>query len=275
MNKTLIAGALVLGAAGCATGIVAAAGAQETQPTVGLAVAAKHITITGADALAAGPTTIRLTGVGKGDHGAAVFKLKPGVTHEQLERAARSSAQPSTAEKLGKFVASGFVGAGQSYTTSILLDRDTEYAVIRFGEKSSSVDGWFRTSDTSSNARLLDPDVRVTLRDYSFGGASTLPRDGVVQVLNAGHHQHHALILPLKKGVSTKRVLRDIKAGKEPRYAIAGAPRALTEIVSPATTNDVTQKLTPGKSLLVCFLQDSAKSPPHAALGMAKVVTVK
>ena len=52
-------------------------------------------------------------------------------------------------------------------------------------------------------------------------------------------------------------------------------PAALTEIVSPKTTNDVAGRLKPGKHLLVCFLQDSPRKPPHAALGMARVVTVR
>ena len=180
------------------------------------------------------------------------------------------------AEKYGKFVASGFIQGKKTYTTSILLDASSEYAVLRFGEKAAEVEGWFATSAESSNAPLPEPDVRVTLRDYSFGGASTLPRDGLIQVLNAGKVQHHTLIFPLAKGVNTKRLLKGIKAGKEPsRKAFAGPPAALTEIVSPQTTNDVAEKLRPGKSLLVCFLQDTPKKPPHAALGMAKVVTVR
>src|SRR3712207_2684061 len=105
MNTTLIAGALVLASAGCATGVVAAAGAQETRPTIELGVAAKRTTITGTDGLQAGPTTLRFRGVGKGEHGAAVFKIKPGVTHEQVEAAARSR-NSNHAERYGKFVAS-------------------------------------------------------------------------------------------------------------------------------------------------------------------------
>ena len=66
-----------------------------------------------------------------------------------------------------------------------------------------------------------------------------------------------------------------LKAGKEPRNAFAGPPSAPVEVVSPGTVNDVESTRRAGKLLYVCFLQDSSKAPPHAALGMAKVVTVK
>ena len=274
MNKHLIAVGCVLASAGAAGGIVAAAGAQEPQQTVRITLSATSAQITGAEALKQGYTKLTFTSSGKGERGFAVFKLKPGVTRQQFETEAPKIDNPNDAAKLGAFVASGFIEGKKTYTTSIVLDKTSEYALIDFTKK-AAVRGFFATNDQSSNAPVPPADVRVTLRDYSFGGGSTLPRNGTIQVVNTGKVLHHTLIFPLRKGLDTKKLMRDIKAGKEPRNAFAGPPSALTEIVSPKTTNDVEERLKPGKNLLVCFLQDSPKKPPHAALGMAKVVTVR
>jgi hypothetical protein len=87
---------------------------------------------------------------------------------------------------------------------------------------------------------------------------------------------HHALAFPLKKGVNSRALLRRLRRGGEPSQRMfAGPPQALVEIVSPGAVNSVEAKLKPGKTLLVCFLQDSPRAKPHSALGMAKVVTVR
>lgn len=274
MNKNVIAVACVTAAAAAASGIVAAAGAQEAPQQVGITIAASSAQITGAEALKQGYTKLVFKASGKGERGFAVFKLAPGVTRQQAETQAPKIEDPNDAAKLGTFVASGFIEGSKTYTTSVLLDATSEYALIDFTKK-PGIRGWFTTSAESSNAPVPAPDVRVTLRDYSFGGASTLPRNGTIQVVNTGKVLHHTLVFPLRKGVDTKKLLRDIKAGKEPRTAFSGPPSALTEIVSPKTTNDVAERLKPGRNLLVCFISDGKKKPPHATLGMAKVVTVR
>lgn len=278
MIKQLIGGAaaLSLAAAGAGAGVAAAVSpAQEAPPTVGLAVSAKAVQVTGAEALKAGPTTLRITAAGKGELAPAVLELKPGVTHEQVAQAAKELGTMA-GEKVGTLVASTFfMGGGAPYTTTVDLDPG-EHAVVNFGRKGATVVGFFTVGAERSAAVKPAPAATVSMHDYRFGGASTLPRGGTIRVTNDGKVQHHALVMPLKKGVDTKRVLKDLRAGKEPAYALGGPPSALTEVVSPGTTNDVqTTPSKAGKYLLVCFLQNSPKQPPHAVQGMAKVVTVK
>lgn len=270
------AAALSLAAAGAGAGVAAAVSpAQEAPPTVGLAVSAKAVQVTGAEALKAGPTTLRFTAAGKGELAPAVLELKPGVTREQVAKAAKDLGTMA-GEKLGTLVASTFfVGGGAPYSTTVDLDPG-EHVVLNFGRKGATIAGSFTVGAERGTAVAPAPAATVSMKDYAFGGPSTLPRGGTIRVTNDGKVQHHALVLPLKKGVSTKRVLKDIRAGKEPAYALGGPPSALTEVVSPGTTNDVqTTASRPGKYLLVCFLQNSPKQPPHAVQGMAKVVTVK
>jgi hypothetical protein len=116
MNKHLIAVGCVLATAGAATGIVAAAGAQEPQQNVSVTISASSAQITGADALKQGYTKLTFRASGKGERGFALFKLAPGVTRPELEAYAKKVGNPAEAEEKGTFVASGFVAGKQTYT---------------------------------------------------------------------------------------------------------------------------------------------------------------
>jgi hypothetical protein len=275
MNKNVIAVACVTAAAATATGIVAAAGAQEAPPTVTVTMAAKSATIQGADALKSGSTRLVVKASGKGERGVIFFQLKPGVTREEMTEAAPKIQNPADARRYGTFIASAFVQGAQRYATTVNLPA-AEYAVIDFSREKAVVRGAFTVGQEAGTATAPTPAATISMRDYRFSGPSTLPRNGVLQVDNDGKKLHHALVFPLRKGTRTSKVLADLKKGKEPSSKIfAGPPQALVELVSPGTKNAVEAKLQPGKNLLVCFISDGEKKPPHAALGMAKIVTVR
>lgn len=58
--------------------------------------------------------------------------------------------------------------------------------------------------------------------------------------------------------------------GEEPGSAVAAQPA-----VTVGLDDDVEMPRRRGQVLYICFLQNSPKARPHAALGMAKVVTVR
>jgi hypothetical protein len=273
LKKQALAGALALAltAAGAA-GVVA----QEAPPTVDVDVTPKKMVVSGADALKGGPTKLSFDFTGRGEVGFVVMELRPGVTRAQVEKAAPKIQDPAAAEKrYGRFVASTFLADQRKYTTTIALKPATEYVLIDI-TKRGAVRGGFRVGSEAGTAVAPAPAVTVGLEDYGFDVPSTIPRTGALRIENRGKVLHHMLSFPLRKGVDDKKLLRDLKAGKEPpRTAFAGPPSAPVEIVSPGTVNDVETMRRRGKVLFVCFLQDGPKKPPHAALGMAKVVTVK
>ena len=274
MNRYVIAVSCIAAFAAGATGIVAAANAQEAPPTVTVTATAKSATIQGANALRSGQTRLVIKASRSGERGILVFKVREGITREQVTRAVPRIEDPKDAKRYGEFVASTFVNPGGSYATTVNLPA-ADYAIIDLTRKPVTR-GFFRTGPEAGTAAAPAPAASVGLDDYRFTGPSTLPSEGVLRVTNDGDVLHHALAFPLRKGVDTKALLRDLKRGKEPAQRLfSGPPSALVEIVSPGTENAVEAKLKPGKTLLVCFLQDSARSKPHSALGMAKVVTVR
>jgi len=272
MKKQALAGALTLAitAAGAA-GVVA----QEAPPTVDVAVTAKKMTVRGADALRGGPTRLAFELTGRGEVGFVVLELKPGVTRAQVARAAPKIQDPAAAERrYGRFVAGTFLAGRRTYATTITLKPATEYVLVDITRR-GVVRGGFQVGQEAGTAVAPTPPITVGMEDYSFDVPSTIPRTGAMRIENRGRVLHHLLAFPLRKGVNTTKLLRDVKAGKEPRTAFSGPPSAPVEIVSPGTVNDVEGTRRPGKVLFVCFVRDSRKAPPHAALGMAKVVTVK
>jgi hypothetical protein len=275
MNKHLIAaGALTLAVAGASTGVVSA---QATLPELEFDVTPNAVKVApGTTQIGAGFHRITLDRRGKGETGLALVRLNAGVTPEEFGKQIPKIKSPDEAAKYGRFAASTFLAGKTSYTTTIKLD-DADYAFVDFTNK-PAVRLTFHAGPAPDDggAHLPPVDANVNLMDYRFAMPSTLKAGKTtLRVANRGNVLHHALVFPLAKGVDTAKLLKKIKAGKEPRSEFAGPPSALVEMVSPRFTNDVEVNLHKGKYLFVCFLQNSPKAKMHAQLGMQKVVTVR
>ena len=273
MRQQLIAGAVALAVAG--SGASAVAAQAPTPPRVGLDVTPQAITFEGAPKVGTGYHRFNLENKGRGQAGVGLMQLRPGVTAEQVSAAIGSIQDPMQIEQYGRVVASALLAPRGQYTTTVRLV-DADYVVVDF-TKQPAVRLSFRAGPQAGGAASVKaPSTRVTLRDYRFTMPSTL-RAGrqTIRTTNAGRRMHHVLMMPLKPSADASKVLADLKAGKEPRSAIGGPPSALVEVVSKGTTNDVEVNLRRGRYLMVCFLQNSPQSKPHAQLGMRKVVTVR
>jgi hypothetical protein len=272
MNKHLIAaGALTLAVAGGSAGAVAA---QSTPPEIEFDVTAKAVKIAAGTQIPAGVAKLTFDRTGKGETGLALVRLNAGVTVEQFGAQVPKLRDPSGVHKYGRIVASTFVAGNDEYSTTVKLD-DADYVFVDMTEKPATRLS-FHAGPGDSGAVAPAADASVSLRDYRFVMPASLKAGKqTLRVANKGDVMHHALVFPLAKGVNGAKLMKKIKAGKEPRKEFAGPPSALVEVVSPATTNDVEVNLRKGKYLFVCFLQDSPKSKMHAQMGMQKVVTVK
>ena len=268
MRKHAFTAALAVAAIGAGAAVV---GAQEPTPEVGVAITPKAMTVTGADALKSGPTRLVFSTQSK-ERGFLLLALKDGVTREQVAEAAPKIQNPAKAEKkYGRFVASSYVTRGNEYATTVDL-AGGEYVLIDM-TKQPAVRAGFVVGEERSTATMPATDKSVIARDYRFSAPDGLPKSGPFLVENRGDELHHVLAFPIKRGISAKRVVKGLMRDK-PR-GITGPPTALTEIVSSGTKNAVETPLRKGRVLLICFLQDGPKKPPHAALGMYKAVTVR
>jgi len=268
----LAAGALALTVAGASAGIGSAQG--PAVPEIEFAVTPKAVKIAPGTQIGAGFTKLTLERTGKGESGLVLFKLNPDVSQEELGAAVSKIREPKDAEKYGRLVASTFIAGKSTYSTTIKLE-DADYAWVDITRKPAVRLG-FHAGPAENGAAQPEADHNVKLRDYRFGMPASLESGRqTLRVSNDGDVLHHALVFPLAKGVNGGKLMKKIRAGKEPTKEFGGPPTALVEVVSPETTNDVEVNLRKGKYLFVCFLQDSPRAKMHAQLGMQKVVTVK
>ena len=273
MKKHLLAaGALALTVAGASAGIGSAQG--PAVPEVEFDVTPKAVKLAPGTQIGAGFTKLTLDRTGKGESGLILVKLNAGVTQEQFAAEAPKIENPNDAKTFGSFVASTFIAGKSSYSTTIKLE-DADYAWVDITKKPAVRLG-FHAGPAQNGAAEPAADHDVKLGDYRFGMPSRLkPGRQTLRVSNDGDVLHHVLVFPLAKGVNGAKLMKKIKAGKEPTKEFGGPPTALVELVSPQTTNDVEVNMRKGKYLFVCFLQDSPRAKMHAQLGMQKVVTVK
>ena len=272
MKKHLVAGAAALAVVG--SGASAVSAQNPTVPKLGFDITSQAVTVEGAPRIGTGHYRITLENKGR-QAGVALVQLKPGVTVEQFGAAVPNVQDPSQIQQYGTVVASNFWERKGSYTTTIRLS-DADYVFVDVTKRPAPRMSFHAGPQAGGAAKAPKADASVRLKDYRFEMPSTLKAGkATIRTTNAGKNLHHALVMPLKKGVSGARVLKDLKVGKEPRYAIGGPPSALVEVVSPKTTNNVEVNLRKGRYLFVCFLQNSPKSKPHAMQGMRKIVTVK
>ena len=246
--------------------------AQEPAPDVLVKVTPKAITVTGAEALKAGPTRLVMSSSGKAQRGVVLVKLKDGVSRgEAAERARRIETSQQGERRIGRFLASALLGNGTEYATTVVLS-EGEYVLVDI-TKTPTVRAGFTVGAEPSTAMMPTTTATIVARDYRFRLPRTLPRDGPFLVENRGRKMHHVIALPVRRGVSAKRIARSVLRGRS-RY-LTGAPSAVTETVSGGTANAVEGRFREGRVLFMCFVQDGPRKPSHAALGMYKAVNVR
>jgi hypothetical protein len=254
-------------------GFAAAGNAQEAVPTVGLQVSPSKVTLTGAEGLRPGPLRLVFASDGRRARDLTIFELKSGVTREQVERALRRIRSPDAAERYGKLVSGGAVARGAGYATTIPAKAAT-YLVID-ATQTPGVRAAFTVGGEPTAAVTPAPDGTIGMREYRFDGPATLPRQGVVRFVNRGDELHFGLAVRLKRGASTRSVLRDLRRGRERIPALGSAVEALG-LVSGDTTNDVEVRFRPGRYVLVCLYGDrESQNKPHSTLGMARAFRVR
>ena len=274
VKQQLIAGATALALAGSGASLVSAQ--APTVPRLGFDITPQAIAFEGAaPQVGTGFYKLSLENKGRGQSVVALVKLKPGVTPQQFSAAVPKLKDPSKIGDLGSIVASSFAMGPADYVTTIRLE-NADYAFVDVTKKPVARLSFRAGPGAGGAAAAPAPTATVTLKDYRFVMPSTLkPGKQVLRTRNSGRQLHHALMMPLKKNADAVKVIRELRAGKEPRSAIGGPPSALVEVVSPGTTNDVEVNLRKGRYLFVCFLQNTPRSKPHSMLGMEKIVTVK
>jgi hypothetical protein len=275
VKKFLIAGVATLALGGAA----AVAVAQEAPPTVTVALGKTAVTVTGADALKAGPTRFEFSVADGKEQFGVLFAFAPDTTVEEFEKALPKG--PGAVLQLGSIEASAsLAGRSDKRALTATLKPGVTYAAVQATADNGSK--WkhslFTVGQETSTAVAPTPDATVRFVDYGFRGSKTLPRNGVVRFENDGKSPHFAVAFPLRKGADPKAAVRAMKKNQEKRFMrmAGGEPTEPQGLITGGAVNDVEVKFAKkGTYVLACFFSDGPRAKPHAARGMVRAVTVK
>jgi hypothetical protein len=146
-----------------------------------------------------------------------------------------------------RVLAAAAVHPGRTYTTTITARAGTYVARdLTEGAKAA-----FTVSGEATSAALPHADARVNVTEQGIDAPKALPAIGVVRVDNQSHDDQHVRAIRVPRGRSTDEAAKLVRKGRVGR---AGKATELVGLVSPATSNRVQVRLTPGRYLLVSGL---------------------
>ena len=286
IKAVLAAGALLLGTVNRGSLVT------ETTATAGSALP-REVTIVGLDyafqaprELPAGPTTFRFDNKGKVRHEFNIALLKPGAKIDDLIALRKQG--KSTLSLLEGPVGVLFAAPGGrssvGLTTDLIPGRD--YAVICIFRDTATAPrhlemGMYSVIHVAPGVSATNsgdiPTHFITGLDYAFKAPATIPSGRRwLAFENQGKVAHEVAIALLRQGVTIDSVLKVEKAGGEVDGMFEpGESGLLHSQAGQKALGRLDVDFLPGRVYsIVCFFQDSAKAPPHVALGMVGSIQV-
>jgi hypothetical protein len=225
-----------------------------------------------------GLTHFTLQNTGAEDHQALFFRLDEGVTLEDLATGLQDAQTEADFEAFGSFAGGPIAGPGGAFDATLDLAPGSYVLICTIPSPDGvphadkgMVTTLEVTEPSAEQPPAPDADVTVTLSDFAFDVADTLPAgETVFAVVNGGDQIHEMGMIKLDEGATLDEVLASLEAPEGP-YSVVGALYGLASGSNGWTTID----LTPGTYALVCFVTDPQSGQPHIALGMHDSFTVQ
>jgi uncharacterized cupredoxin-like copper-binding protein len=169
----------------------------------------------------------------------------------------------------------GTVAPGKTGTATVVLKPGNYY--VQNDEGEPGPDNLAKLSVTGEGGgELPSTPATVTAKEYSFQASGLKAGSNRITFENGGKELHHLLAVPIKPGANLAAVKKFIASEGE-----GGGPppvdfeKASSTSVLDGGTKEVTEiDLKKGKYAFVCFIQDRAGGPPHAAKGMLQEQTI-
>jgi hypothetical protein len=254
--------------------VVVSASAQAPPPTVTVTATETTLTVGATGPLASGPTRFEFVQTDDSAPEITVGALRAGVTVDAFTAALRSD--PNAAIEMAHLDGGVTFGPGEdSRAVTMNLRPSSTYVAVNIA--GDNPQDWevtqFSTSDQANGASPPQADARVRIFDLRFGGARTLPRDGVVRFENAGWAPHFALAAPLRRNAKPRAVARALRRNAQrPLGRLLDFSRSI-EAQSLITRGavDYNELRFPkrGRYVMVCFFEG------HNTQGMFRFVRVR
>jgi hypothetical protein len=237
-----------------------------------VAVEAADFSFKAPDTLPSGPTTFRLTNIGKELHHiiliketqAEVEQLKPGVPPPA---GLVVLGGPNAAPPGGTAEATVDLTPGEYTMVCLISGPDGKLHMYKGMKRPLTV------TQGSSTAAVPTPDITVRMTDYAYEIPDTITAGHhVIRIENVGPQLHEMVFVKLDSG----KTARDYQtwalkqAGPPPGSPVNGA-----SLMTVGIANTVAMDLTPGQYALICFVEDAKDRKPHFVHGMIKQITVQ
>jgi hypothetical protein len=290
---TLIGAALALGAIACGDD----GGEEAPEPTATEEPAAQipDVFISAADysfqapaSIAGGITRLSFQNDSAAeDHQAQLIRLNDGVAFEDFQAAFETI--ESEADVPGVFA--GGPGAGPGLSNSNVLNMEPgQYVLLCLIP--SPTDGVIHaakgmmqalevTAAAAEQPELPTADLAVSAYEFTFDVPETLPAgETTFDVTNDGAQDHEMALIRLEGGFTVDQLLDLFFAEPDPEAPPPEGPPPFSflgqvAVMATGRSGQTTIDLTPGSYAFLCFVTDPTSGQPHAALGMAKPVTVE
>jgi len=241
--------------------------------------------------LKAGVVELTLTNTGQRPHDLQLFQIDKGTTDEQIKKEFLDTFEQEGSPIPPWFHAAsgiGTVAPGQTGKAEIMLEEgDYGWFCTESDDESSGVPpgshiskgmyGRFSVTETDNDAELQSTGASVEAKEYSFTVSGLKSGTNALTFKNTGKEIHHFTAAPIAAG----KTIDDVKAFVASQAPPTGPPPIDFEKATSIAADDSGQSSVPtvtfgapGKYVMMCFINDRAGGPPHAAKGMIQEVTV-
>lgn len=232
-----------------------------------------------------GRTSFHFDNEGKVAHEFNVVLLKPGATIQQFISAANAEKPLSSMvdSVVGVLFAGPHKRSSSALSTELLPGRI--YAVRCIFKDSATAPrpqrlGMFTAIHVAPGNLAAAPALRVDTivgSDYAFRYARTLsPGVHHLAFVNAGKQRHELSLALLKQGATIQKVLDVMKADGDIDPLIDEPLGVLHSLGGTRPAGLLEINMLPGREyMILCEFADSAKAPPHVALGMFGSISVQ
>lgn len=230
-------------------------------------------TVTGAEALVAGPTKITAKNTGTTPSNFALGQLRPGKTLADLMAEAQKTA--GVPEESLVLITSYFsLPPGQTFVTTVNLPAGNYAATQPPDGKGFGPLAPFTVAPGAAAGTPPATTGKLLLYDYGIKAPATIRGKGTLAIDNVGQNYHFLIGIRLKRGVNPNKVVADVLAGKQ------GPPPGqfinIIGLVGAGTVNYLETNLKPGNYVIVCFNADRhSAGTNHSRYGMVRKLKVK
>ena len=273
-----------------ATGVGGALAANDTIPSLRVAITDKGFYVDGPRSFPAGRVNVSFDNArSKAESEVEVFQLASGYKWTDLRADFKVVAQnlfaPHGNTKKGLKALNhlidnvkafgGFdVMAGKSEHGTLLLPSAGSYIIFNDSGFPKNPH-WLSVTAPSGPQTLPAADGNIVAQtNRRFGGDSTLPANGTINFTNHSTESPHFLFLQqVKPGTTRKQVIEALQSQSGPGPFLKGV--AGTDALTTGQSMNMHVNLPAGSYAEMCFFPDPKTGMPHAFMGMVRIVKLK